>query len=287
MWPFGKNKNDADNADAAESTVATEMADTEAPVVDDAAESSAPLGDEEARAPYAVQGVDGADVDEFPRVTKSGGGPFDAEDASPQEFDFSDFAKASVNLGSVLLAIPHEGDIQVEMGPQGPTMLHIATEFGRITPVAFAAPTSGGQWEKSAGEIRTGLENDGLAVDTEDGPWGSEIVAKTADGDMEMRIIGADGYRWMLRMTVSGPAEHADKLAHIGRGVMARSFVSRGDNPMPAGQPLPVTLPPAMAEQIRQAYAAQQQAQPSQAGQAPGQVPGATGIAPDGSSQES
>lgn len=244
MWPFGKKKNDdtATAADAGQAAHAAEADDT--PDTDVAAASDqAPAG----------TGL----------PTESG--PFDVADANPEEFDFSDFAKASVNLGSVLLAVPHSGDIQVEMGQQGPTMLHVVTTAGRITPVAFAAPTSGGLWETSSREIAEGLSNDGLQVHLEEGPWGDEVVG--VRDEMQMRIIGADGPRWMMRLTLSGPVASADELADIGRGVMARCFVSRGNNPMPAGQPLPVTLPVQMAEQIRQAYAAQQQAQQGQQNQ--------------------
>ncbi|WP_295628362.1 DUF3710 domain-containing protein [uncultured Corynebacterium sp.] len=234
MWPFG-NKNNDDGADR-ESAEATVDRGTVVPAGDEREDGLQPVES----------------------------GPFDVADAKPEEFDFSDFAKASVNLGSVLLAVPHSGDIQVEMGPQGPTMLHLVTTAGRITPVAFAAPTSGGLWETSAAEISEGLASDGLDVVTESGPWGDEIVG-TRD-DMRMRIIGADGPRWMMRLTLSGPVADSDELAEIGRGVMARCFVNRGDKPMPSGQPLPVTLPVQMAEQIRQAYAQQQNAQ-QQSGQ--------------------
>ena len=257
MWPFGK-KNQSEKA-----TDEVESASIEP----------------NAQAPEAAVEADQNGVSEIVTETASASGPFDIDSASPTQFDFSDFAKASLNLGSMLLPIPHVGDIQVEMGPTGPTMLHVATQHGRVTPVAFAAPTSGGLWEESAEEIRQGLESDGLDVQIEQGPWGSEVVGRTSD--MEMRIIGADGPRWMLRMTASGPAGQAEELADIARGVLVRSFVSRGDNPMPAGQPLPVTLPSAMAEQIRQAY--QQQTQASEDDGEPGQVPGATGINPDGS----
>ncbi|OFL09835.1 DUF3710 domain-containing protein [Corynebacterium sp. HMSC063F04] len=257
MWPFGK-KNQPEEPAAEAEAVTTESA---APASEEAA---ATLHD---------------DASEVAAENAPANGPFDINSASPTQFDFSDFAKASLNLGSMLLPIPHVGDIQVEMGPTGPTMLHVATEHGRVTPVAFAAPTSGGLWEESAQEIKDGLESDGLDVHVEQGPWGSEVVGRTSD--MEMRIIGADGPRWMLRMTASGPADRAEKLADLARGLLARSFVSRGENPMPAGQPLPVTLPSQMAEQIRQAY--QQQAQAAQAEGEPGKVPGATGINPDGS----
>lgn len=239
MWPFGNKKNDDEAADAGQATEATVDRGTVTPVGDPREDGLQPVES----------------------------GPFDVEDAKPEEFDFSDFAKASVNLGSVLLAVPHVGDIQVEMGPQGPTMLHVVTTAGRITPVAFAAPTSGGLWETSSREIAEGLERDGLEVTFEEGPWGDEVVG--VRDEMQMRIIGADGPRWMMRLTLSGPVASAGELAEVGRGMMARCFVNRGDNPMPAGQPLPVTLPVQMAEQIRQAYAAQQQqaAQQDQPGQ--------------------
>lgn len=256
MWPFGKKNQSEETAAEAGG----------------AAESVAPVSEEATDAVHD-------DAPETSVADAPVNGPFDVDSASPTQFDFSDFAKASLNLGSMLLPIPHVGDIQVEMGPTGPTMLHVATQHGRVTPVAFAAPTSGGLWEESAQEIKEGLESDGLDVHVEQGPWGSEVVGRTSD--MEMRIIGADGPRWMLRMTASGPANQAEELADLARGVLARSFVSRGDNPMPAGQPLPVTLPAQMAEQIRQAY--QEQTQAAQAEGEPGQVPGATGINPDGS----
>lgn len=251
MWPFGKKKND-DTATAADQAAGAAEADQAAATADTAIDAGADA------APASEQAAAGTAL-----PTESG--PFDVADAKPEEFDFSDFAKASVNLGSVLLAVPHAGDIQVEMGPQGPTMLHVVTTAGRITPVAFAAPTSGGLWETSSREIAEGLSNDGLQVHLEEGPWGDEVVG--VRGDMQMRIIGADGPRWMMRLTLAGPVASADELADIGRGVMARCFVSRGNNPMPAGQPLPVTLPVQMAEQIRQAYAAQQQAQQGQLNQ--------------------
>ena len=258
MWPFGKKNKDNEElpADAAV-TGDDAVADYDAPAPADGA--GAP-GD------FVSAPADSAAVE----AETGAAGPFDADEAKPEDFDFSDFAKASLNLGSVLLTIPREGDIQVEMGPQGPTMLHVATPFGRITPVAFAAPTSGGQWAQSAEEIRDGLANDGLDVTVEQGPWGAEVVGER--GDMAMRIMGADGPRWMMRLTLAGPKGQSEDLARLGRGVMARSFVTRGDNPMPAGQPLPVTLPAAMAEQVRKAYEQSRQGQQNQQGQ---QAPGA------------
>lgn len=241
MWPFGRKNDEPD-------------------------EPAAPEAPEAPGAPGEAAAAEPAE----PAPQAPAAGPFDVGEVSPEGFDFSDFAKAKLNLGSILLPVPRVGDVQVEMGPKGPTMLHLITPAGRITPVAFAAPTSGGQWAKAAAEIRDGLAEDQLEVAEVAGPWGTEIYG-TREG-IAMRVIGVDGPRWMLRMTLSGPVDKAEELAEIGRGVVARTFVSRGDNPMPAGQPLPVTLPPEMARQIREAYEAQQR---QQAGD--GSAPGAAG----------
>lgn len=235
MWPFSKNKDADDEAQV--------PAQESAPVV--ATPEPSELSEETTDAP-AFEVVNSS----FPTPTENG--PFDAASNPPEQFDFSDFSKASVNLGSILLPIPKVGDIQVEMGPKGPTMLHLVTKVGRITPVAFAAPTSGGQWDQSVAEIATGLSNDGLKVAVTDGPWGREIHG-TRDG-VTMAVIGVDGPRWMLRMTMSGPESTSDELLTVGREVIARTFVQRDDSPIPAGQTLPVTLPAQMAQQIREAY---------------------------------
>ncbi|MDO4609498.1 DUF3710 domain-containing protein [Corynebacterium sp.] len=246
MWPFGsKNKNDDREAAAREADGAPETA----------AEPS------ETPAVAAPEAPDAApDADET--------GPFDAQADDIGQFDFSSFAKATVNLGSIILPVPHVGDVQVEMGPQGPTMLHLVTAAGRMTPVAFAAPTSGGQWAESAREIAEGLSRDGLVVRMEKGPWGDEVVGEK--DDLAMRILGADGPRWMLRMTLSGPKDKAHDLTEVGRGVMARTFVYRGDDPMPAGQVLPVTLPAQMADQVRKAYQRRQEQLKQQAAEQQG-----------------
>ncbi|MBV7295328.1 DUF3710 domain-containing protein [Corynebacterium sp. TAE3-ERU12] len=243
MWPFGKNNDKDDDAAQPQQAPAADQ------VQDNPAPADAP--DAGAAAPQAESGALGAE------------GPFDIDIDKPENHDFSDFAKASVNLGSLLLPIPKNGDIQVEMGPNGPTMLHLVTQYGRLTPVAFAAPTSGGLWADSAEDIEKGLSGDGLTVTREQGPWGDEVVGKR-DG-VCMRIIGVEGPRWMLRVTCGGPEEGNEDLAAIARETLARIFVNRGDNPIPAGQPLPVTLPAQMAQQIHEAYKQQQEAEAAKA----------------------
>lgn len=264
IWPFGKKKDAKQEPARAE----TEQAEAPAPAptpepprtpeepapVNEAApmESSEPAGTEEEAAVEPVHdAVDG------------GTGPFDGDSVDIEEFDFSDFSTSTINLGSMKIPLPKESQVQVEMGEQGPKMLHIVTTSGRITPVAFAAPRTSSQWREAAKEIAEGMRGEGLEVAVEMGPWGREVVGTGNNGII--RIIGIDGPRWMLRMTLAAPKDKAEDLAVIGREITARTFVYRGDDPVLAGSSLPVALPTQLAQQVQQAL--QQRAQQQQQGQ--------------------
>lgn len=189
-------------------------------------------------------------------------GPFDGDTVDYREFDFSEFAKGGLDLGSLMVPVPHEAEVQVEMGPNGPQMVHIVTPYGRVTPVAFAAPRNDDLWVESVPEVVAGMQKDGLSVDVEEGPWGQEISAVAGDG--AMRVIGVTGPRWMLRMTFAGPADRRDEMTKLGRDMVARTFVNRGKDPIPAGSPLPVQIPQAMAQELQRQM--QQRANQAQQG---------------------
>ena len=238
MWPFSKKKNEPSSV---EPSTPQSPAEQELPDAADSAEAG-PMENEQ-----PVQGED------F--------GPFDGDTLDYRDYNFSDFAKGGLDLGSMMIPVPHEAEVQVEMGEDGPQMLHILTPFGRVTPVAFAAPTTGELWDNTVPTLIEGMTADGLEATTEEGPWGAEIVAQSGDGTL--RVIGATGPRWMLRMTLAGPQESAEQMAALGREIIARTFVVRGTDPIPAGDPLPVQLPQAMVEELAR-HLEEQQNSPAQ-----------------------
>lgn len=181
-------------------------------------------------------------------------GPFDGDSVDVNSFDFQDFASGMLNLGSLSVPLPHKSEVQIEVGQQGPKMLHVLTEFGRITPVAFAAPQSAGQWRESTKEIAEGMRRDGLLVSVERGPWGREVVGTTTDGRGVVRVLGVDGPRWMLRFTIASPSEFRQQMAELAREVAARTFVYRGPDPILAGSPLPVVLPEGLAQRAQEEF---------------------------------
>ncbi len=288
LWPFSKKKGDSKAHDLSESTspladqqpLPESQYDNEETAVDfeDAdvdflVKPQKPAAETEYTAPdpsYTASPEAEFEEDEDPEVSKlppdpihdatSGdSGPFDGDTVNIEDFDFSDFGTGILNLGSMMIPLPHGAEVQVEMGPQGPKMLHILTTYGRCTPVAFAAPTTPGQWSESVPEILQGMQSEDLEVTIEQGPWGKEIVGSAANGGGLVRIIGIDGPRWMLRMTLAAPVEHAENMAELGREITARTFVMRGNDPMLAGTPLPVALPAPLAEQVQKEMLRRQQ----------------------------
>ena len=195
-------------------------------------------------------------------------GPFDIDD-----FDDPAVAElARLDLGSVLIPMPEAGQLQVELTETGvPSAVWVVTPNGRFTIAAYAAPKTAGLWREVAGELAESLRKDSAKVSIKDGTWGREVVG-TASG--AVRFIGVDGYRWMIRCVINGPHETIEALEQEARAALADTVVRRGDTPLPVRTPLPVQLPEPMAEQLRAAAAAQQEAQalgalPSEAGAPP------------------
>lgn len=179
-------------------------------------------------------------------------GPYDMEHlATPAE----ELENSHLDLGSVLVPVVEGGQVTVEMSADHqPEAVYLVTPHGRINVTAFAAPKSPGLWREVVTELAESLRDEGAQVTIEDGHWGREVLAEVPGG--AHRFIGVDGPRWMVRCVASGPEEAADELGRLARAVLAESVVRRGNEPFPPRDPLPIVLPPVLAEQVA---AAQQQ----------------------------
>ena len=206
-----------------------------------------------------------------------GSAPAEADEELDGPFDIDDFddpsvaALARLDLGSVLIPMPEAGQVQVEVGENGvPTAVWVVTPNGRFTIAAYAAPKSAGRWREVASELADSLRKDVPTVSIVDGPWGREVIGAGGQGNVVVRFIGVDGYRWMIRCVVNGPQDRIDALVDQARNALADTVVRRGDTPMPVRTPLQVQLPEPMAAQLRAAAeqaAAQQAAARQQSGQ--------------------
>lgn len=263
MGLFGKKKRDSDSYDS-------DGYDSDS-YEDDDYESGYSQGYEN----YDDDDFDGDYDDEYDAPAAAGPdeqrtGPYDYDDVAEL---LENVVDQRLDLGSVILPVPPGGQLQVEMTPDGaPQAVHLATEHGRITVAAYAAPKSAGQWRTVAADLAESLRKDGAQVSVETGPWGRELHAATANADL--RFIGVDGYRWMVRLVAAGPSgavAEGQPLVAAARAIMSETVVRRGTDPLPVRDPLPVVLPAQLAEQLAAAHQAQVQAQQQQA--APQPVP--------------
>ena len=117
----------------------------------------------------------------------------------------------------------------------------------------FAAPRSEGIWDEVREEIRSSLSADGVAAQEVDGEYGIELRARvrTADGGLtDMRFVGIDGPRWMVRGAVPGSGGHrSGRGRHRSCECLSGLVVDRGDEARPVREPLPLRLPRGAAEQ--------------------------------------
>ncbi|WP_336872582.1 DUF3710 domain-containing protein [Rhodococcus qingshengii] len=229
--------------------------------------------DEETTSFFGDENDESVEIDEVEDDLEVTGDEFGDESEGPYDISEIDSDDPTAGrdgqrlyLGSVLVPMPTGGQLQVEMAPNGsPQAVHLVTEHGRITVAAYAAPKSPGQWREVVAELAQSLRDDNSAVSVENGPWGRELAAVTAN--MDLRFIGVDGPRWMVRCVVAGPsgstAANAPLVA-IARDILRDTVVNRGSEPHPVRTPLPVVLPQVLAEQLAAAHeqqlaAAQQQ----------------------------
>ncbi|GHH53397.1 DUF3710 domain-containing protein [Lentzea cavernae] len=172
-------------------------------------------------------------------------GPWDSAAAPRDDVD-------RLDLGSVLLPMPDEAQLQVEMDQQTNAVraVHILTPVGQLTVSAFAAPKSGDLWKEVGAELIEGLKEDGARINRENGEWGEEITARNQG--VKILFVGIDRPRWLLRGVAAGPEEHFEQNAEALREMLRGTVVVRGEQPMPPRTPLPVELPEAIARHIQQ-----------------------------------
>lgn len=206
-------------------------------------------------------------------------GPFDVSEA-PE-------GVARLDLGS--LQIPSVTGVQVRVqANQDGTVSRVVLVHGdsALQLAVFAAPRSEPIWDEVRAGIRKSLFTEGVAVEESDGPYGIELHARvrTQEGLKDLRFVGVDGPRWLVRADYQGPAA-VDPAASPELSTCLRGLVvDRGVEARPTKEALPLRLSAKMAAQVQQqAAAGNGQAAPSLP--ATGQVAdgqGATGQAARG-----
>jgi hypothetical protein len=197
-------------------------------------------------------------TDETTEPTESGdGGATPVTEGLPSDgpYDVADVdvdGESRVDLGGLLVA-PSEGfelRLQVDEATSEVQSVMVAGPEGAVELRAFAAPRNGDLWSDVRRQIASETSRGGGIATEREGRWGPElqcqVQVRTPDGrggTQPSRIAGINGPRWFLRATYLGKPAVEPETAGDFEDIVARTVVRRGDNAMPPGDPLPITLP--------------------------------------------
>ncbi|MEU3456014.1 DUF3710 domain-containing protein [Micromonospora sp. NPDC006766] len=199
------------------------------------------------------------DIEDSGESTSLVRGPYDVSEA-PDE--------PRLDLGSLQIPAVPEVEVRVQADPQG-VIQQVVLVCGdsALQLGVFAAPRSEGIWDEVREEIRQSLFNDGAAAQEVDGEYGIELRARvrTPDGLTDLRFVGIDGPRWMVRGVYQGVAATDPAAAGPLARCLSGLVVDRGQEAKPVREPLPLRLPREVAEQqAAEQQAAEQQPAPGQ-----------------------
>jgi len=172
-------------------------------------------------------------------------GPFDSDEVG-------DDGVNRVDLGSLLIApVPgSELRIQVDERSKKVQAVIMAGAEGALELRAFSAPRNGDLWSEIRPQLAADMARRGGTATEREGRFGPELVCqlsvKTPDGrtgQQASRIVGINGSRWMVRATFLGKPAVDPEQAQAWEDALTQVVVRRGEQAMPVGDPLPITLP--------------------------------------------
>ncbi|MCI4064942.1 DUF3710 domain-containing protein [Micromonospora sp. R77] len=157
-----------------------------------------------------------------------------------------------LDLGSLQIPAVPEVEVRVQADPQGVIQQVVLVHGENALQLGvFAAPRSEGIWDEVREEIRQSLFTDGAAAQEVEGEYGTELHARvrTPDGITDLRFVGIDGPRWMVRGVYQGAAATDPAAAGPLAICLDGLVVDRGQEAKPVREPLPLRLPRDMADQ--------------------------------------
>jgi Protein of unknown function (DUF3710) len=198
--------------------------------------SQGPYGDE----PFQDEPAEAGTPAGVPRAE---GGPWDAGEPYP--------ARDRVDLGSLLVPVGPEHEIQLVMADQHGAWVTVKYGESEMQVQAFAASRRGALWDDVRAEIAAEVRGAGGRSEEMPGSFGVELAAQVpeesgqpASGLRLVRFVGVDGPRWFLRGLFTGPAAGGGEPASMLEEVLRDIVVVRGEHPVPPREILELRLPP-------------------------------------------
>ncbi|HEX8630591.1 MAG TPA: DUF3710 domain-containing protein [Catenuloplanes sp.] len=207
-----------------------------------------------------------------PETRQSSGEPAPAPERGPYDISQAPTGVQRLDLGSLQIPAIDGVEVQVQANPDGGVEQVLLVDGTSALQIGvFAAPRSEGIWDDIRAEIAASLTNDGVTPREERGEYGVELCARvpTPNGPADIRFVGVDGPRWMVRAVYQGPAAGDPSVGGSLRECLAGLVVDRGNEAKPVSEPLALRLPREVAEQAQRDAAAADQAPEGSAGPTP------------------
>ncbi|GLY04698.1 MULTISPECIES: DUF3710 domain-containing protein [Actinoplanes] len=182
-----------------------------------------------------------------------------APDFGPWDARHAPSGVQRLDLGSLQIPAIEGVEVRVQANPEGGVEQIVLVDGESALQLGvFAAPRTEGIWDEVRAEILGAMASDGVTPQESIGRYGIELAARvnTPDGPADVRFVGVDGPRWMVRALYQGAAAADPAREGVLRDVLEGLVVVRDDEPRPVREPLPLRLPKEMAEQGQQAPAA-------------------------------
>ena len=152
-----------------------------------------------------------------------------------------------LDLGSLLVtAIPGvDVQVQVDENTGAVALVTLATADSGVQIQVFAAPKSGGLWDDARQQITSSINSSNGLVEEALGAFGPELRAQVPgeQGLQPARFVGIEGPRWFMRAVFLGNASRPSEAATVLENAVRGLVVVRGNDAMPVGTALPLTLP--------------------------------------------
>lgn len=187
-------------------------------------------------------------------------GPWDAAESFPE--------MERVDLGSLLVPVLPEIEIQLVFAEQQGALVTARYGENALQLQAFAAPKSGQLWDEIRAEHIAEITGAGGTCEERQGSFGTEVLASVPmqpgqpqEGVVPLRFVGVDGHRWYLQAVFAGEAAVNPGAAAPLEGMLHEVVVVRGDHPAPPREMLELRLPADAAKALEEQARAQQEQQ--------------------------
>jgi len=172
----------------------------------------------------------------------------------PGPYDISEAPEGvkRLDLGSLQIPAVPGVEVRVQARPDGAVgQVFLVHGDSSMQLGAYAAPRTEPIWDEVRAEIRESLR-DAVAVEEIAGPYGTELRARVRAGDAvrDVRFVGVNGPRWLVRAVYQGPAAVDPARAGLLAQCLAGVVVDRGREARPVREPLPLRLSPEVASRM-------------------------------------